>query len=304
MRKFILYLLMIISIGLSAQKYVPFPTENVQWNEFYASQQNYSPMDTTLLQYSLHGDSTLNGIAYRKLCLNIGTIDNPEYKTVGGLREQDKKIYYSGKGYSIYFGSPTWNREILLYDFSKHIGDTIWINSGNRYIITKIDSVKIGNEYRKRYNDQIIEGIGDVVDGLLIGVTPICNCLGDNNEWHFVCFSQNGQSVYKNPDYVDCNSTKKWTDYPNEVKNPIIQSSVTVLPNPIAELSIIKWDVLESNRYVTLVITDVLGKRIKTLNVSGKTEISISRNDFSKGLYFARLVSDKGNRTTVKIIVQ
>ena len=96
MKKIILYLLIIISSYLSAQKYVPFPTENAQWNVFYASTFTGGKMDTTLLKYSLQGDTTINSVVYRKLCRNIGTYVLPIYKRIGCMREQDKKIYYFG----------------------------------------------------------------------------------------------------------------------------------------------------------------------------------------------------------------
>ena len=215
MKKILLYLLVVISIGINAQKYVPFPTANAQWNVFYASSYNDSPMDTTLLQYSLQGDTTINGTVYRKMCRNIGTFANPIYKSVGGLREQDKKIYYySGYGYTKYIGSIINGSEKLLYDFNKKVGDVVAIDQWRGYPITKIDSIKIGNEYRKRYNDCIIEGIGDVNQGLLSMITDIPTCSMCHLEWHFVCFSQNGECGYKNPDYVDCNSTRSWKDIP------------------------------------------------------------------------------------------
>ena len=215
MKKNLLYLLVVISVGINAQKYVPFPTANAQWNVFYASSYNDSPMDTTLLQYSLQGDTTINGTVYRKMCRNIGTIANPIYKSVGGLREQDKKIYYySGYGYTTYTGSFISGSEKLLYDFNKKVGDVVAIDQWRGYPITKIDSVKIGNEYRKRYNDCIIEGIGDVNQGLLSMITDIPTCSMCHFEWHFVCFGQNGDCIYKNPDYVDCNSTRSWKDIP------------------------------------------------------------------------------------------
>jgi hypothetical protein len=51
-------------------------------------------------------------------------------------------------------------------------------------------------------------------------------------------------------------------------------------------------------------ITDVLGKKIKTINVFGKTEININQSDFAKGLYVGKLVLGTGYEATVKIIVQ
>ena len=109
----------------------------------------------------------------------------------------------------------------MLYDFTKKVGDTVRINFYSYYKILSIDSVKIGSEYRKRYKitggymhnpDYIIEGIGSVLEGLLGRITEIPTCGDCYQDWEFVCFSQNDESVYKNPAYVDCNSTQKWSE--------------------------------------------------------------------------------------------
>ena len=499
MKIIFLFALLVLSIGINAQKYVPFPTENADWNVFYASTFTGEKMDTTLLQYSLQGDTTINSTVYRKVCRNIGTKAQPIYKGIGGIREQNKKIYYYGLSYAEQFGVP-FNQELLLYDFNKQIGDTVWLDYWRAekqlrisYIITKIDSVKIGNDYRKRYNDRIIEGIGDVLDGLFGIITPIPTCLDCHQEWHFICFSQNGESVYKNPDYVDCGSTEKrktylaegerWTQYetyhdcfssftytsgkyqynlekdtiiaaktyhkltkfnPNNLEHPtaytgglreengrtyfkspfedefllydftlnvgdtlkstapdgplssmhnnfpvvtkidtiqlltgekrkvfyfnyfcyiegigcvdglfdhlgfmctccpyystslvcfktasdelykdsnlcsdgtccdvltglenpnLLNPNISLSPNPVTGSSIIRWEA-DNNLFTTLVLTDVLGKTIKVLNVSGKTEISIQRNDFTPGLYFGRLHAANGVEYVIKMIIQ
>ncbi|MEI6556742.1 MAG: T9SS type A sorting domain-containing protein [Paludibacter sp.] len=206
--------LLVVLICTDAQKYVPFPTENAQWNIYYASSIYDAPWVTTRLQYSLIGDTIINGINYRKMCRNIGTTENPIFKSVGGLREQDKKIFYTGNGYSSY-NYPTINTERLLYDFNKKVGDVVAIDQWRGYPITKIDSVKIGNEYRKRYNDCIIEGIGDVVGGLFAMITDLPTCSMCHYEWHFICFSQNGENLLLNPDYESCTSIRRWIDSDN-----------------------------------------------------------------------------------------
>ena len=485
MKKIIIFISLVLSVGIYAQKYVPFPSENAEWNVFYASSWNGSPMDTTLMQYSLQGDTTINGIGYHKVVRNIATSSNPVYKSVGGLREQNKKVYYNGFGYNENYGGFN-NIENLLYDFNKKVGDTVQVNQWLEYTITKIDSVKIGNEYRKRYNDCIIEGIGDVEGGLFGIMVLIPTCLDCHQEWHFVCFSQNGESVYKNPDYVDCNSTQKlsekkylandacWTyshglttinsrsqtflngdtvinniaykkvydrvpnvnvSYQGAIRedsgkiyanidnnywhygefllydftvqtgdtiksnipatcscelawSPVItkidtiillngekrkrfffdssnrwiegignlnslffmakplttsmdepfligfkqnamelyadtfwcpsgdcsdmldaiveirndKSHVDLSPNPITDTSMLKWDNAEA--FSTLTITDLLGKTVQTVDVRGKSEISLNKSDLNKGLYVGRLVSGTGSEATVKIIVQ
>ena len=67
-------LILIINQSLKSQDYVPFPTENVNWNVFYAGTCEDAPPVNTLLRYTIHGDTTINEIHYLKLCLETGEI--------------------------------------------------------------------------------------------------------------------------------------------------------------------------------------------------------------------------------------
>ncbi len=228
-----LFIAFLFSMLAHSQQYVPFPTENAEWNVRLSTNPFEFPtqVETRLLKYSLHGDTTINEVVYHKLCLNVGTLENPVYVGVGGLREHNKQVYYiGGYGYlsDAYKVNPQGmskvkncapaiknQTELLLYDFNVKVGDVVqWIFE--QRTISKIDSIKIGNSYRKCYsfttgNDLIVEGIGSVVFGLLGTVTSMMPC-GPHATWEHICFSQNGETVYKNPAYVDCNSTQQWSE--------------------------------------------------------------------------------------------
>lgn len=230
MKKSISFMFFILCISgfVYSQKYVPFPTENAEWNIGLCSapQDFQLAVECNLLNYSLAGDTIINDLRYKKLCMDKSLL-------VGFIREENKKIYYIGSGFTNFGASyspqmlekiracsPSFIKssgiEYLLYDFNVKTGDDIlWGLESNH--VDKIDSVLIGNSYRKRYTlrnngDVIIEGIGSVVKGLLSSVSPVPMCSDYISWWNHICFSQNGQTVYKNPDYVDCNSTQKWSD--------------------------------------------------------------------------------------------
>ena len=117
MKKFLFPALLILFSTITfSQKYVPFPTENAEWHVRYISM-SYPPLiyDTTLLKYSLRGDTLINSIVYKKVCRNVGTNTQPKYLGIGGLREQNKRIYYLGGDYLSHQG---YDNEILLYDFT------------------------------------------------------------------------------------------------------------------------------------------------------------------------------------------
>ncbi len=225
-------LLIVFSSMTFGQKYVPFPTENAEWHIKLSKGDDYTPFSVVLQKYILKGDTTYNGRTYHKLYYITGTQEQPVYKLKGGLCEENKRIYYHDytslvRGYlfniiqksnelknCIKSQQLTVSDEYLLYDFNKtKIGDTLFVTPyGTPVLITKIDSILIQNSYRKRYEygalyggkDYAIEGIGSVKQGLLGVITPLPMCGGYS--WEFVCFSQNGESVYKNPLYADCNS--------------------------------------------------------------------------------------------------
>ncbi len=234
MKKSVFFLLILLALPISAQQYVSFPTENAEWNVL----NEYSYVDypfakvSTLLKYTLRGDTIINDISYKKICLIKGISENPVYIGVGGLRESNKQIFYVGQGYfdvsSVsqqrikkiadcgYSTPSTSENEILLYDFNVHEGDQVlWGYKGGE--IEKIDSILVGHSYRKTYrfkysNELVIEGIGNVTSGLFGWATPMISC-GDGFIMEHICFSQNGESLYLNPTYLDCNSTEKLSSF-------------------------------------------------------------------------------------------
>ena len=214
-----------------SQKYVPFPIENAGWNVMLSHTPEYFQQTRDILHYTLRGDTTINDKLYKKVCIVKGTTENPAY--IGGLRESNKQIFYAGTGFGYISDANRANQqrikhikncspslltengnEVLLYDFNAKVGETVqW---GHDYVvISKIDSVLVGNSYRKRYrlndNDILIEGIGSVVKGLFGSISDIPAC-GGSWYWEQICFSENGETVYLNPSYVDCNSIQKWSD--------------------------------------------------------------------------------------------
>lgn len=284
-KKILSVFLLSATVLLSAQKYVPFPTENASWNIFYASKwNNYIQTDTTILQYSLKGDTTINNIVYRKVCRNIGSQGTPIYRGVGGLREQDKKIFCFGGNYSSDY-TFAFSGEILLYDFNKQIGDTVWYNNQKiNYVVTKIDSVKIGKEYRKRYNNRFVEGIGDVIGGLFGAITPIPSCIDCYQEWHFICFSQNGETVYLNPEFIDCNSTL--TTGLSETK--INEQQVKVYPNLVKDYVTFQFYYADK-KYTSIELLDCSGKHLVTVPIGDLPEYKLNLSAYSAGIYLIQV---------------
>ncbi|SHK07746.1 Por secretion system C-terminal sorting domain-containing protein [Tangfeifania diversioriginum] len=217
--------------------YFPFPTENAQWNVYLEYSISEAPVDTVLLRYFLGGDTTVNQINYKKLCLEKGSLAKPARELAGLIREQDKKIYYKG---SDFLGFPH-EDEWLLYDFDVQEGDTVWhSNSGYDYtVIGTIDSVEIDGQLRRRYKvdtwrnyyfedeEYWIEGIGSIKNGLLGHITDIPTCC--YHFWEFVCYRENEKEKYLNPSYDDCIPSFLLSS--SGYKIPLHE--ITIHPNPV-----------------------------------------------------------------------
>ena len=286
-------------LAASAQKYVPFPTQQAQWNVCYGTGTNYFPMSYYILQYSLQGDTTINGVVYHKLYKNVDSFDKPNFRYAGALREQDKKIYFYGFGYSWSTEPTMFNSERLIYDFNKSVGDNVYSDLDNYYLYTivAIDSVKIGTEFRKRYklsvaNEYIIEGIGNIAGGIFSNITPIPTCIGCQLSWELMCFSQNGETVYKNPSFVDCNSSLR-AGIIDLYDNNAQPTRSTLQPTLSSSFVSLKFKSF-GNKCEYIQIMDMLGKQVQFIPTSHKLEYQIDVSSLNNGLYFIKLnYSDK-----------
>lgn len=299
---FTIAILLAFSTGLKSQDYIPFPNENVNWNVYYKGTCQDGPPDTILLRYVIHGDTTINEITYKKLCLESGDTINPIIKSLGGIREESKKIFYQGR--TILFD--TNNKEYLLYDFTKQIGDTIKHNPQGWFqsVVLDIDSILIDGTYRKRYKvdngyfyqnpDYIIEGIGSVNNGLLGHISDIPTC--GTHYWEHICFKENGVVKYLNSDFDDCYPARllMGTDFKKT------DARIKIYPNPAGR---------------NLQIENYSGENfsVKVIDINGRTMIERQFNekrmnmklDFAPGIYNA-LIINKNEQVifTQKIIRQ
>ena len=216
-----LLLAIVCLINCFSIDYFPFVKENAEWqvNFIYYPYEQMSMIAITPQTYTLHGDTVIGNLTYKKLCIKTGPDEQPVYQYYGAIREQNKQVYYIGNGYYGYpqqadsermkrmkdclFSGLDDSRETLLYDFNARMGD--YVQWGYDYSqIVAVDSVLVGNSYRRRlhfaYNsDVIVEGIGTVKKFFLSSVTPIPTCGGSGFHWEFDSFSQDGKVIYRSP---------------------------------------------------------------------------------------------------------
>ena len=292
----------LLNTSVSGQDYFPFPTQNASWNIYLETTcENDSPPDTFLMRYVIQGDTTINEKDYCRIVVEKGDTVNPSVEPVGGIREEGKKVYYFGKGF---LGNET-EEEILLYDFNVHINDTVNHSSNGfwKSIVLDIDSILVGNKYRKRYQvdngwyyhtpDYIIEGIGSVINGLLGHISDIPTC--GTHYWENVCFCENGQVVYQNPSYKDCFAGV------NLSSSEMIESQkFRIFPNPFTNS--IQIDNIKGEKLLSVEIYNSLGKMIFEELVNKETcQISITG---AVGIYIVVVKGLNGKVLLKEIIVK
>ncbi|MBN2166754.1 MAG: T9SS type A sorting domain-containing protein [Marinilabiliaceae bacterium] len=297
----IVFVLAVLS-QLFAQEYeyVPFPDSGAVWSEMYTS-------DETMVVYerfTLSGEDTIiNDIYYKKLYIFYDkTFDKKKAKCIGGIREdENKRIYFKGDTV-IHNDKPLWLAEppldeMLLYDFSLEIGDTIKNgNSHDEIVVMDIDTILFGNTLRKvfklSHHVEWIEGIGNT-RGLLYSSGDIA--IGGSNGY-LICFIQNDIVLYHNDYYDDC--------FPSTLNADIkqINPEILVCSNPLEQQIQFKWCNCIINR---IEIFDVQGVLIDVINVSNdSTEVNYPTNRMQSGVYIYRANSSNGYSQTGRFVVE
>jgi len=282
-----LFILTTLLLSLSSAQgqtnvYHPFPDSNVAWSEFDYYQGVCEPPNYCKYTLFIQGDTTLNTLHYHKIYSN----DSSSISYVGGLRENNRRIYYFDKNCS---------HDILLYDFNLNIGDSILLScmycdtTYPMYMkVVSIDSILLSDmTYRKEINFNWgpsmswIEGIGSKF-GLLY---PFYTCILCICSTELVCFKQNDTIFYSKEDNVLC------SDYivsANDVKNDSV--FFHIYPNPFSTRTAIHSSQFLDN--ACLIIYNSFGQAVRQINnISGQT-IALHRDNLTSGLYFLRLIRD------------
>lgn len=300
MKKSILFLIFILQLTIvKGQQYFPFPDSGAIWNNAHFS---YSQQDTMYSQYGIIGDTILDLTPYHKLyLLNDTSLDPSNTTYVGALREESKKIF---------FRYNYCQHEILLYDFTKQVGDSIYslfsefeilsCDSTTSYngIIAGIDSTLINGAYRKVYHidpwyPDWIEGIGSLA-GLL---NPISPQITGFDTWELVCFKKDGDVIYLNPNFNTC--------FPLIVginKNIINSNNrIKIYPNPVTDISTIEFI---GNEFKYLTFYNNSGQILNSFEISNLKTIQLNKDDFISGLIFYKIETIGGQYMTGKIIIE
>ena len=169
--------------------YTPFIMNNAEWiiNKGGSG-------SIVWIKYSTKSDTVINSIsytnlAYKKLCSYQPLTDQTSYfdgpsGIIGGLREEDKRVYYLNY---------TLEEETLIYDYNFEVGDTVYYSDG---YYTVIDSelpdkeglsgwlVRNSLDWNYPHEDtQLYEGIGSAYGLFWFCICPIQQIGLFQREW-------------------------------------------------------------------------------------------------------------------------
>ena len=251
--------------------------------------------------YYVNGDSTINDTVYKKIFIR-GVYDqnwfNPPPAIECGANETYNNYYLLllQVDKQMYIRTLETESLILLYDFDLNVGDALPMTFNNftsDILIDSIDSILVGDVYRKRFHFQglmasfIIEGIGSNV-GLFEPMGVIFEC-GHNLD----CFALNEITYYPSLD-AECILNVSI----NEVAEDF---GLNYYPNPVID----KLNFSVSEKY-TVLHADVLniqGQKCKiVLQQHSQGNYSIDMSELTSGLYFVNLSIENGQTASFKVL--
>jgi len=229
--------------------------------------------------------------------LKSNTDEGKNWDTTGVLlRQIDQKVW------TYYDNHQPKNYEYkLLYDFSLEVGDTfrsqifededfflkveetdtIILEDGSKRKRLKLScSIELDTINYSGYGiREWIEGIGDTKGLLSIGGS----CLTDHNT-SLLCFSQNGNIIWDNPDIDDCWITKG---------EDIVNKAFRIYPNPIRD--VINVQLNEGFNATEWSIFNLVGEKVRQGYLNSQNDFTISdMSVLNIGIYIL-CISNKSN---------
>ena len=267
---------------MQAQEYEPIIREGNEWYTLNAIVCKDTEGHYNTFVNWLSGDTLINEVRYTKVMETLNGEGTP-YQ-VALLREEDGKVWETYNG----------NSEILLYDFTANVGDSLVCGYGDYFVLDSISIEQIGGVDRKKFwfgleydftgepyaMETWIEGIGSDLGLLYCGSYYFCG-----GYYRALCFHQDGELIWQNPEYDACVITSV-----EEINDKVI----SVYPNPAMEIVTING--IEA---AEVQVYNALGQLVKT--VRDANEISVS--ELPQGVYLVRIADEEGKVFSAKMTV-
>jgi hypothetical protein len=287
----------ILTLSVVSQNYFSIPSDSTsEWRVLRIDADGFC-FHNRDFKYFFGGDTIIDTLVYHKLyqsgyyqeaengqpvpgCDGYYVFENIY---VGGIRNENGKVYFHDFS------------EHLIYDFTLEVGDSVntFIAATGTQVLS-IDSVLIGDDYRKRFNvynplgssDWIIEGLGHE-KGL---IEPMFTPLYFDSDLY--CYAENSVPIF--PAGSTCDLAVK------VLENSEIDLAIILSPNPTSKLINISLKA-KQEMVITFRIINIAGNLIieRPWNIqSGMNETSVDISSMAPGIYF--VVVSNGNNVIHK----
>jgi hypothetical protein len=309
MKKIFTFILIVSLTSAIAQDH-PFPVADASWavvTEFYMGG---FPPDTGRITETFVYDGTklLNGHDYSQVFITQEPVYIPGSSLnyfKGYIREENDVVYY------MYIGM---EEELILYDFNLQPGDvapffTFCCGSSYDVSLHSIDSILIGDEYRRRfifdtiwdYSNMLaevwIEGIGSV-HGLFHPSTVRLYSGDLPDAINLTCFEHEGLNVWSNPSYNMCYMNTLTAIPEKTIEN------YSIKPNPAKDYFKVSLD--EASGPYQINLYNLTGSRVLSTVTSGaNNQAVVSVRHLRAGLYLVEIVNSKtDHRHVSKLLIE
>jgi hypothetical protein len=275
-------------------------------NEYFEGNPNWNLNIESLggginMDYYVCDDSTINEFNYKRIgCIEHSWCDEPFFSSLNINNDQIWLCLVRSAGKEMFWHNPETGQDELLYRFEGEIGDTLHVHqllkydpgdfSGidNRFfIIDAVDSILIGDNYRKTFHTAeewspdmnfILEGIGSHSGPLSF----MSNLVSELN-----CFSWLGvEYVY---------DFSNGYQYDNLIPGECVYISVSefssaelkISPNPASDFISLEYPT--KSNISTIQIVDMNGRILRETNAS-QFNNSIDISEYPSGIYVVRLI--------------
>jgi hypothetical protein len=305
---------------LSAQQYsyIKFPDDNEVW----VQQLHFVDSVANLNVIVTNEDTIIHEQTYKKVFVFNSSVFLPSTATfLGGIREDSlKRVFYIGK--SILYKMPAAGNdsaEILLYNFSVNVGDTLQVEDypnliDDSLVVRSIDTIILGNQTRRlikiglpiadfpeeRFNYVTwLEGVGKLNNfycdygGLLSGNLDRIQIDLSRFSLHFL--THGGDTIYTSPYNSRCYG------YVGLFKPEVGIINSTIFPNPTTNQFTIS---VTTSTIKTVKIYNLTGQLVleQKLSNTNQNQVSIDASFLKTGLYQCVVELANGSTSTQRLI--
>ncbi len=293
MKPIIILAFIIAPLSLFTQDFFPIPVDTTSVWRIARQHNDGSCVYNYNSIYYINGTEIKNGKEYHKVYeegrFHYSSV-NPQYPCtgshlysgvyLGGIRTENGKTY----------GYKEWYSPSLLMDFTLQEGDTMYSSlTEEGKIIESIDSVLVGDHYRKRFNfidywdycTWMVEGVGHQR-----GLFESMDYPFESESW-FICYGENSIPIYGNG---NCDITV------GVFENETNITELEIFPNPTSE-NINVYLPNSTLEIISYLLSDVYGNHMKANFDAKASELKLNIKNYKAGIYF--LVINLNNSTTI-----